>query len=234
MLRSLPSRKAAKTLLYTFLGTSFDGTDCHPGEFPIANFAGQTGVLTVTLHSASTTASELRVTNFQFLAQQAPLHTLRLTGAGHITGDAIEGTVLTVRQTYTVRAVPGAGEIFGGWSGSIVSDDARLTFTMQEGLEIVANFIANPFPAVRGPYVGLVETEPFARGMSGSVKARVTGTGSFTAVLAVGTETLRFAGAFDPWRADRAGEFPRHPKDERSRWAAALAEARVGRRAMGQ
>ena len=61
------------TLLYNFLGKSFDGTDYHQAEIPIANFAGQTGVLTVTLHSASTAASEVRVSNFKFLSQTAPL-----------------------------------------------------------------------------------------------------------------------------------------------------------------
>ena len=122
---------------------------------------------------------------------------LRLTGAGQITGDAAEGAVLNVGQTYTLRAVPGAGEIFGGWSGSIVSESAQLTFTAEEGMEVVANFMANPFAAVKGGYVGLVETEPFARGMSGSAGVQVTGEGAFSAVLRFGAETVRFAGAFD-------------------------------------
>ena len=65
------------------------------------------------------------MSNFEFLAQQAPLRMLRLAGAGHITGDASEGTVLNVGQTYTVRAVPGAGEIFSGWSGSISAAQGR-------------------------------------------------------------------------------------------------------------
>ena len=105
--------------------------------------------------------------------------------------------MLNVGQTYTLRAVPGAGEIFGGWSGSIVSENAQLTFTAEEGMEIVANFVPSPFPAVKGGYVGLVETEPFVAGMSGSAKVLVTGEGNFTAVLNIGTETVRFAGAFD-------------------------------------
>ena len=122
---------------------------------------------------------------------------LRLTGAGHITGDAAEGAVLTVGQTYTLRAVPGAGEIFGGWSGSIVSENVQLTFTAEEGMEVVANFIANPFAAVSGAYGGLVETEPFARAMSGSADLQVTGAGSFSASLKFGAQTVGFSGAFD-------------------------------------
>ena len=134
----------------------------------------------------------------------APPLPLRLTGAGHITGDAAEGAVLTVGQTYTLRAVPGAGEIFGGWSGSIVSENAQLTFTAEEGMEIMAN----PFAAVSGAYGGLVETEPFARGMSGSADVQVTGAGSFSAPLKFGAQTAGFAGAFDS-RGRFAGEIMR-------------------------
>ena len=61
------------TLLYNFLGKSFYGADYHQAEVPIANFSGKTGVLTVTLHSANNTVSEVRVSNFKFLSQSASL-----------------------------------------------------------------------------------------------------------------------------------------------------------------
>ena len=51
-------------------------------------------------------------------------------GDGHSSGNE-ESDALAV--TYTLRAQPRAGEIFNAWSGTIVSDNARLTFTMQEG-----------------------------------------------------------------------------------------------------
>ncbi len=152
-------------------------------------------VITVTAtDSAGNEASDALAVTYTPTVPPLPL---RLTGAGQITGDAAEGAVLNVGQTYTLRAVPGAGEIFGGWSGSIVSESAQLTFTAEEGMEVVANFMASPFPAVKGGYVGLVETEPFARGMSGSAGVQVTGEGAFSAVLRFGAETVRFAGAFD-------------------------------------
>ena len=64
-------------------------------------------------------------------------------------------------------------------------------------MEVVANFIANPFAAVSGAYGGLVAKEPFVGAMSGSVRVAVTGDGAFSAVLRFGAETVRFAGAFD-------------------------------------
>ena len=63
----------------------------------------------------------------------------------------------------------------------------------------MANFMANPFAAVSGAHGGLVETEPFARPMSGSADVQVTGAGSLSA---------SFAGAFGS-RGRFAGEIVR-------------------------
>ena len=59
-------------VLYDFLGTSFTGTAYQRAELPIRAFAGASGLITVTLHSASATASELHIGNFQFVSLPVP------------------------------------------------------------------------------------------------------------------------------------------------------------------
>ena len=156
----------------------------------------QTGlnVITVTATDGSgNEGSDVLVVNYE---PRASAIALEVSGSGRIKG-ALNGAPLENGSVYTLRAKPDAGHLFAGWSGGIVSSDPVLTFVMEDGLEISANFIANPFPVVAGSYRGLVETNPFAAGSSGSVSVQVTESGSFSAQLRLGAKTFAFTGAFD-------------------------------------
>lgn len=63
--------------------------------------------------------------------------------------------ILIYGHTYTVKAVPTAGNLFAGWSGSSTNTAASLTFTMQPGYSLVANFVTNQYLAMKGTYNGL-------------------------------------------------------------------------------
>ena len=46
--------------------------------------------------------------------------------------------------THSITANPGAGQVFTGWTGGIQSASRTLTFTMQAGLTLQANFVPKP------------------------------------------------------------------------------------------
>jgi hypothetical protein len=121
-----------------------------------------------------------------------------------------------VGYRYTISATARTGYVFNGWATNGVVGtgitpamlaNSSLTFTHQEGLEIIANFIANPFvPAITGSYSGIVwpsMAQPVPNGSApsnentGHLVIAVTGTGSFTGTLKVDGLSLPVAGAFD-------------------------------------
>ena len=79
----------------------------------------------------------------------APLSalTLLVNGSGVVTPN-LNGQSLESGSNYTVTATPGAGYTFIGWSGGSSSTNATLTFTMQPGLSLQANFVDLAPPTV--------------------------------------------------------------------------------------
>jgi hypothetical protein len=73
-------------------------------------------------------------------------------------------SVLTIGKTYTVMAKPQSENNFTFWAGgasqpyAVLSTSASYTFIMEPNLELVANFIANPFSPVAAIYNGLFST----------------------------------------------------------------------------
>jgi len=80
--------------------------------------------------------------------------TLLTNGIGTITR-SFAGTQLEIGKRYTVTAVPGAGQLFSNWVGTATSAKPALTFMMESNLWLQANFVPNPFRAVKGTYNGL-------------------------------------------------------------------------------
>ena len=108
------------------------------------------------------------------------------------------GRQLEVGRNYRVRAVPGPGQVFAGWSGGLASDSATLNFTMQTNLTLVANFVTNPFPAVRGTYSGLVaNTGSVTPDNSGYFALAVTRSGFFSGNLRSAGQRNGFSGRFN-------------------------------------
>jgi hypothetical protein len=98
-----------------------------------------------------------------FLLVTNPI-SITTNGIGHVTPN-LNGRELIVGHTYTIMAVPGAGQYFAGWSGSLIASRPTLTFQMQSNMALVASFVANPFTNndLAGAYAGL-----FSEGASSS------------------------------------------------------------------
>jgi hypothetical protein len=122
---------------------------------------------------------------------------LATSGAGTVT-PALNGRLLEVGRTFEVRATPGDGQVFAGWSGGIESTNSTLRFQMRPDLYLQANFIPNPFIPVRGTYRGLFFNPGETRHeSSGNFAVTVTRRGAFTARCVGAGKTNLFAGQFD-------------------------------------
>jgi hypothetical protein len=81
------------------------------------------------------------------------LLTVLTNGDGLVTPN--EAKFLKAKTKYTLKAVPGSGNVFNGWTGSTNSTNNPLTFAMAESTIFQANFITNPFLPFVGTYNGL-------------------------------------------------------------------------------
>ncbi len=121
--------------------------------------------------------------------------TVTVSGSGSVTAGYAGVTTQQVGNSITLRARPAAGSIFAGWSGSVVSGSAAITFPMQDGLTLDANFEPSPFPALAGAYSGILATGSGAS--SGLLRITVSSGGSFTGRVFVGGKAWSFTGALD-------------------------------------
>jgi len=77
-------------------------------------------------------------------------------GAGGTVTPNDNGALLQLGQNYTLTAKTNAGFAFAGWTGSIVTNSALLTFQMTSNLVLNANFVdvAKPTNAITAPVNG--------------------------------------------------------------------------------
>src|SRR5262249_10295515 len=89
-----------------------------------------------------------------FYVALAPL-SLQIQGNGKVAG-ATNGQRLEMAKAYTLTATPGPGSLFSNWiSGGLIFTNPVLKFTMVSNLQVFANFVINPFTALKGAYNGL-------------------------------------------------------------------------------
>lgn len=125
----------------------------------------------------------------------APL-SVQTNGFGLVTPN-LDGRQLEIGRTYTMKAVPAKDQLFVGWTG-VNSSSANLSFVMQEGLALTANFILSPFLPLKGTFNGLVaNTNEVTPANSGAFSVSVTSLGSFTGNLRLGGARYGFHGRFD-------------------------------------
>jgi hypothetical protein len=122
--------------------------------------------------------------------------TLITNGTGMITR-SFAGNILEVGRTYSATAVPGPGQVFYGWVGSLRSTNAALSFVMQSNMVLRADFIPDPFPGAAGTYYGLFAEADRTQNRSGFFKLSLGKAGGYTASLVRGTNTFSFSGGFD-------------------------------------
>lgn len=151
--------------------------------------------------------------NFTY-AVMRPL-TVWISGSGTV-ANFFPTSQRQIGTSYTIVAAPAAGQVFAGWTHNGVANTgitpakaevASLTFTMQEGLELTANFTASPFIAEAGTYNGLVRsslTEPTPPGSTtpststeGFFTLKLETTGSFSGKLTIDGFVLNVNGLFD-------------------------------------
>ena len=79
-----------------------------------------------------------------------------VNGIGDVKPD-YDGKLLKVGKWIDLKAKPAPGYIFAGWTDNLLTNVTYYGgFTVEPGLDLVANFIPNPFPAVQGEYDGLI------------------------------------------------------------------------------
>jgi thermitase len=124
------------------------------------------------------------------------LLSVQTNGCGKVVPD-LDGRLLEVGQTYTVKAVPGRGQLFAGWEG-LPSAPRTLTFLMQSNLCLVANFVPTPFAEIKGSYAGLLaDTNGVTADNSGYFRLAVTRMGHFSGRLFNSGRNYGFTGTFD-------------------------------------
>lgn len=128
----------------------------------------------------------------------APLN-LSIVGQGTV-APLTNGQTLEVGQGYTVNATPKPGSLFFNWlSNGVPYAKASLSFVMATNLELVANFVPDPFPALKGTYNGLFMTEPVTTSQenSGFFSLAVTDKGAFSGKLFLSGAVHPVSGTFD-------------------------------------
>ncbi|MFO1477825.1 MAG: Ig-like domain-containing protein [Verrucomicrobiota bacterium] len=156
----------------------------------------QSGTAQITLTVSDGSASATTSFQLEVLASpSAPLNFIIVTnGLGAVTPN-LNPSQMTMGKTYTVTAVPAAGQEFAGWTGSYNSSNPKLTFLMSSNILLQANFIASPYIPVAGTYNGLFYTEDEVRlGESGAFSMKVTTKGTYTGKLQLGTHKYPFSG----------------------------------------
>ncbi len=126
-----------------------------------------------------------------------------VSGSGSVT-EGFLGTTVRVRgNTYSITATPAAGNVFKGWSGSIISGSSTVSFTMADGLALTATFGSLPQidpPAALSGTVGSALTYQVQASDAESFSTGVLPAGlTITAATGVisGTPTQAGSGSFD-------------------------------------
>jgi len=165
------------------------------------NVAPQPGFNTVTVESID--CDGLRSTNSVsatfFYVAQVQLD-LQVVGNGKVF-DVTNGQTLQAGRVYTANARPSRGQIFGGWSGSVISSNATLTFQVPANatnFSLTAKFVQDPFIQLAGTYHGLLRA-PSAASLddSGFVTLALTKRGTFSGKILHRGGRYSHTGRFD-------------------------------------
>lgn len=186
-------------------------------DFPVLAVDGRNLVLVKCIDTAGR-ESLVQTRSFDYIRPRVLLVGLGgPSNGGRISSGFAPSSIRTLGNRYSIGSTPGRGYVFDGWTandftGTGVTDDTRhmrtLSFTMVEGLELTANFIANPFPALAARYNGLVlpsgGTLPGINA-NGFVTATVSTNGAVSGRLTLDGAVLPFNGVFDSAGIGRFG-----------------------------
>lgn len=116
-----------------------------------ANWSGNVALLpgtnAIQAYSVDTSDNTSPVdTQDLFYVLPAPV-SVQINGSGKISPN-YNGQSLDIGKSYSMNATPSAGVIFTGWSGTMVTSNATLNFTMASNLTFTANFLDITKPAL--------------------------------------------------------------------------------------
>jgi subtilisin family serine protease len=175
----------------------FNWTPSLAGEYSVVAVATDDRGLTATSASVNISVTN-SVTAPPVVPPPSAIATLivQTSGLGTVSPN-LNGAQLQVGKTYTLRAKADAGQVFAGWNGA-VSSSPTLSFVMQSNLVLTANFVANPFPVVKGNYAGLAaNADVVTPENSGYFGLTVAGSGAFSGKLLLGGGRYPFHGQLD-------------------------------------
>ncbi len=133
--------------------------------------------------ATDTSGNDSAIVSASFEYVQMASLTVSVTGTGSVSPN-LNGQSLQVGMAYKLTAKAGAGYVFSNWTGSVTSSTPTLTFAMQNGTSLQANFVPNPFSSVAGNYQGLFyDTGGIGNESSGFLSAVITTKGTFSAKL---------------------------------------------------
>lgn len=163
---------------------------------PTPGAAGLSDVTVIVGDGASTASTTFRIS----VTAPAPTPgqlSVGKSGSGTIYPD-LTTMNLVVGQTYSVTAVPATGYQFAGWSGSVQSSSATITFTMTANMSLQANFVVNPYTTAAATYNGLFnESDEVRLNSAGSFNVYLDVNGNFSAWAQIGYSRYQFAGKLD-------------------------------------
>ncbi len=180
-------------VFYQMNGTGWSPATGTSNWSATVNLTAGTNIFQAYATDAAGSYSSTNTVRFTFV-RNSPL-SLVTNGLGSITGN-FKGNLLEIGRGYTVKAVPGTGQVFSNWVGSVTSGSAVLNFVMQSNMVLQANFIPNPFLRAKGTYNGLFYEPNRAHDHSGFFTLALSAGGSYSAKLQVGTTSYSTAGQF--------------------------------------
>jgi len=156
---------------------------------------GQTGSYSVVVsNSAGSVTSSVATLTVYVVTLPC---SLSKTGSGTLTGPT-NGQLLELGKAYVLKATPTPGNLFSNW---IVGGQAvigpTLNFIMSSNLTVVANFVPNPFPGLKGAYSGLFHpaTSHPPHEQSGYFTLAVTDKGTYSGKLLLNGGAFSISGA---------------------------------------
>ncbi|TAK91640.1 MAG: hypothetical protein EPO07_19680 [Verrucomicrobia bacterium] len=141
-------------------------------------------------------ASPVMSVSFNYVLS-APL-IVQTNGSGIVTPN-YGGALLEIDKLYTLTAKPLPRNLFVGWSGSLTSTNSKLSFSMQSNLVLQANFVTNPFVALKGNFYGLFSETNEVRNPdhSGAFTLSLLEAGTYSGSFQLGAKKLGAKGAFN-------------------------------------
>ena len=160
---------------------------------PAANQTGETTIAITVDDGGAVATSSFRV---RVVTTGQALVEVRRNGQGQTI--ASYGTQPPmVGSTYTITALPDAGHVFTGWSGSITSAAPRLSFVAAQNMVLEANFAPASSTPVAGDFDGLFREQSAVRPLTaGFFALKTTGKGSYSGRLHIGKDRRSFRGNF--------------------------------------